>query len=261
MIRGLAALLLALLAACATGQAGKRPTTILFIGNSQVYVGNLPAVFDAMSDAAGRPTHSDMIVAGGATLKERVDDGTVERALEARHYDFVVLQERGGELVCAFSPDSCAESAAAIATLGRTIRAHGARPLLLGTYQKLPRASDALLDSEGAAAKDAGMPYIAVSGRLAKGRAALPDAAWMHADGAHPGHDLILLDAVLLYTRMFGQAPPAFGFRVAAPMYEPSAHFLPPAPTTPGLRAPDIPVGYDYTTQSVADVLSIASGA
>jgi hypothetical protein len=253
-------LLLVFLAGGTHVQAQEKPVSVLFVGNSQVYVGNLPAVLDAMADAAGTPVRSDMIVAGGATLKQRVDDGTVMRALEAKRYDFVVLQERGGDLVCAFSPDSCTESATAIAELGRIIRARDAKPLLLGTYQTLPRASDALLESEGAAAGDAGMPYIAVSGLLAKGKAVLPDAAWMHADGGHPGHDLILLDAVLLYAQMFGAVPPAAGFRVDAPMYEPSAHFPPPAPVTPALRDGDTIIGHEYDARRVAEILGVAAG-
>jgi hypothetical protein len=254
-------LLLALLAVCVPMQAREKPVSVLFVGNSLVYVGNLPAVFDALAGTAGTPVRSDMIVEGGATLKQRVDDGAVARALKAKHYDFVVLQERGGDLLCGFGPESCTESVAAIGELGRLARAHGATPLLLGTYQSLPQASDALLDGEAAAAKDAGMPYIAVSGRLAKGRAAVPDAAWFDADGMHPGHDLILLDAVLLYTQMFGNAPPAVGFRVDAPMYEPSAHFLSPAPVTLDLHGDDVVIGHDYDAQRVADILVVAAAS
>lgn len=252
-------MLLALLAICALAQAQEKPVAVLFVGNSQVYVGNLPAVLDALAGTVGKPMQSDMIVEGGATLKQRVDDGTVARALEAKHYDFVVLQERGGDLLCAFGPESCAGSTAAIGELGRLVQAHGAAPLLLGTYQSLPQASDALLDAEGAAATDAGMPYIAVSGRLAKGKASLPDAIWLNADGMHPGHDLILLDAVLLYTQMFGNAPPAAGFRVEAPMYEPSAHFLPPAPVTLDLHDDGVVTGHDYDAQRVMDILAVAA--
>lgn len=256
----MAVLLSALLFAGVRVQAQEKPVSVLFVGNSQVYVGNLPAVLEALAGASGTPIDSDMIVEGGATLEQRVDDATVTRALEAKHYDFVVLQERGGDLVCAFSPDSCTRSAAAVAELGRVIRAHGAKPMLLGTYQGLARASEALLDGEGAAARDAGMPYIAVSGRLAKGRASLPDAAWMHADGGHPGHDLILLDAVLVYMQVFGNAPPVAGFRVDAPMYGPSAHFLPPAPVTRDLHDTGAVVGHDYDAQRVAGILAVAAG-
>lgn len=252
---------LALLAGCVQAQPERKPVSVLFVGNSQVYVGNLPAVFDALAGTAGTPVQSDMIVEGGATLKQRMDDGTMERALEAKHYDFVVLQERGGDLLCAFGPESCAESVEAIAALGQMARGHGATPRLLGTYQSLLQVSDALLDGEAAAARDAGMPYIAVSGRLAQGRVSLPDAAWFNADGMHPGHDLILLDAVLLYTQMFGNAPPATGFRVDAPMYEPSAHFLPPAPVTRALDGAGIAAGHDYDAQRVADILAIAAAS
>src|SRR5690606_32452557 len=54
---------------------------VLFVGNSLTYVANTPAVYSALAAANGHPTRSDMIVRGGATLAERVADGSVERAL------------------------------------------------------------------------------------------------------------------------------------------------------------------------------------
>lgn len=250
----------ALLGACAHVQPIEKPLSVLFVGNSQVYVGNLPAVFDALSASQGRATDSDMIVKGGATLKQWLDDGAVQRAMAARHYDVVVLQERGGDMLGAFGPGSSAASKDAVVALGRIAREQGAKPVLLGTYQTNPRASDALIAGEGEAAAAAGMPYIAVSRRMANGIAALPKATWFASDGMHPGHDTILLDAVLVYHHVFGQAPAATGFRVDAPMYEPSAHFLPPTPVTQDLTAADIAVGHDYDAARVAEVLGIAAG-
>lgn len=58
-----------------------------------------------------------MIVKGGATLSERVVDGSVERALDGADYYALVLQERGGELMRSFDPDSCAESRRAVDVL------------------------------------------------------------------------------------------------------------------------------------------------
>lgn len=70
----LLALLALLLAASAAAQ--QAPARVLFIGNSLTYVGNLPAVFDALSQANDRPTASDIPAQDGATLTQRLNDGS-----------------------------------------------------------------------------------------------------------------------------------------------------------------------------------------
>src|SRR5690606_7001500 len=105
-------LLLAVACAQITDRANK--TRVLFVGNSLTYVGNLPAVFDALSHANNHGSRSDMIVAGGGTLTDRVDDGSVERALANGDYTHVVLQERGGDFMCSFGPASCQNARSAL---------------------------------------------------------------------------------------------------------------------------------------------------
>jgi hypothetical protein len=72
----LAALLVGGVSAAASGvdERPRMPTApleVLFVGNSLTYVGNTPAVFDALTRASGRPSSSDMIVQGGAALRIR----------------------------------------------------------------------------------------------------------------------------------------------------------------------------------------------
>ena len=64
---------------CAAPERASPPDRVLFVGNSLTYVGNVPAVFSALAEANGTPMPSDMIVKGGATLSERVADGSVAR--------------------------------------------------------------------------------------------------------------------------------------------------------------------------------------
>ena len=68
---------------------------LLFVGNSLVYVGNLPAVFDALARRNGRSVQSDMLVKGGATLSDRLEDGSVESALgEGSTFAFDLPRQR-----------------------------------------------------------------------------------------------------------------------------------------------------------------------
>ena len=120
---------------CVTSSAAREPSGVLFVGNSLTYVGNLPAVFDSIQPKTAAPTESHMLVAAGATLTDRVNDGSLEEALAVKQYGIVVLQERGGDFACGFGPEACANSRQSLRRLARLVRAHGAKPILFGTYQ------------------------------------------------------------------------------------------------------------------------------
>ncbi len=241
----LATLLLFALGACAAEKAPP-PTRALFVGNSLIYVGNLPATYAALSTANGHPLQSQMIVKGGATLDQRVVDGSVQRALAEQRPQLLILQEQGGTLLCWPDESACAKSRAAIKTLAKAGSEVGTRVLLLGSYQANPEASARLMAEEAAAAEQAGIPYVAVSEALRAAATAAPALAWYDADGMHPGSALTLLDAIQLYRTLHGRLP-EHGFPVAAPIY------LPKSGLDEGLRdanapAPlaDTPTHIDY---------------
>lgn len=254
MSRAIGALLLAvvmLCASCATGYSPGEPVRVLFVGNSLLYVGNVPAVYSALASANGHPVASDMIVRGGATLSERVADGSVERALDDHRYTALVLQERGGDLLCAFGPESCVDSRKAIATLSEMARERGVRVALLGSYQSLPNASLQLLEAEEAAAAEAGIPYLEVSEKLRRLRASAPELAWLHEDGAHPGKALALLDALLVYQALQGSLPDTKALTVDAPIYGSNSGLssvLRAADAPPPLPGTPMQVSYPATT-------------
>lgn len=237
--------------------------SVLFVGNSLTYVGNTPAVFDALATANGTPVSSDMIVKGGATLTQRVNDGSVVRALVSKHYTAIVLQERGGDLMCSFGPDSCVESRKAIQTLVSLARKAGTKTYLLGTYQGNPSASESLVAAESAAAAEAGIPYVEVSHKLQALRAAAPSLSWLAPDGMHPGPSLALLNAATLHQTLLGKQPKPAPLTVNAPIYGTtsglaealrSAEDPPPLATTPR--------GIEYSAESLQTVLrSLDSGA
>ena len=233
---------------------------LLFVGNSLVYVGNLPAVFDALARRNGRSVQSDMLVKGGATLSDRLADGSVERALGSAEYDRVILQERGGDFLCAFGSDSCQRAANSLQRLAGMVRDRGSMPLLLGTYQGSPRASREIVEAESAAAAALGIPYVSISNRLQAGMQAAPSSRWLHADRMHPGHELVLLEAIALYRTLFGESPKNGALRVLAPMHEPDAHF--PAAVVSDTFLPDPatrgPRSYTYPAAEVRLALAIA---
>lgn len=223
------------IAASSASASADLPERVLFVGNSLTYVGNLPAVFSSLAAANGREIQSDMIVRGGATLAQRLADGSVARALTSRAYSFVVLQERGGELTCSFGHDACIRSRQAIVQLAHLAEAKGARVLLLGTYQVLPAASRRLVEAESGAAAEAGISYVEISARFQRLKNRDFGMPWFAPDGMHPGPALTLLDAMLLYEAMFGALPTPDKLEVHAPIYGTTSGL------TESLRAPDAP--------------------
>jgi hypothetical protein len=208
-----------LCASCATTDIDPPEQRVLFVGNSQLYVGNMPAVFAALASANGHPVVSDMIVRGGASLADRVADGSIAAALAEHEYAALVVQERGGTLLCIFGPEDCAASTQALAAIAGIAREQGVPMQLLGSAQSLPAASRALVEAEGLAAKAAGIPYVEVSETLRRLRERAPGLAWLHSDGSHPGKDLTLLDAMLVYRALYGSLPAARELTVNAPVY------------------------------------------
>lgn len=259
-IRRICNVLLFLIAfALPSGAYAATPTglRVLFVGNSLTYVGNLPAVFTTLANDNGHAAQAGMLVKGGATLTEWLDGGAIQRALKASHYNFVVMQERGNDFACGFGPQACRDSRQSLQTLARIVRTGGAKPILMGTYQVDDEASTALVAAESRAADANGMPYIAVSPRLNEGRKQFAHFDWF-AKAGHPGHDLVLLEAVMLYRQLYGALPRANALTVRAPMFVPGSQFAPPAPLSmPLLPAISLAGGYEYAPNEVEAVIGL----
>lgn len=202
--------------ACAVQPAP--PQRILFVGNSLTYYGNLPATFAALAQANGHAIEAEMILEGGATLSERLADGSVQTALAGRRPQVLVLQERGGDLLCLGGRQRCEQSQHALQVLAEAARTVQARVLVLGTYQANAQASAALVEKEAAAARQAGAEYVEISQTLADLSQHLPDLPWYAEDGMHPGPALTLLDAIKLHHALYGM-PEARTLEIDAPRY------------------------------------------
>lgn len=254
--------LLAIVSSACAPTEHPAPIRILFVGNSLTYVGNLPAVLEALSASNGKSVSVEMLVKGGATLAERANDSSVEREMSSARYDFVVLQERGGDVFCFFGDASsggndCGSSKAHI-ELGRVVLAHGAKPIVLGTYQSLDSASQTIEKRESALAKQMGALYIPVSESFRLSQTLYTDYAWFNADKMHPGPDLVLLEAVWLYSAIFDSPPTPQELTVAAPIFGPGAHFVGSSlASTQAVAAPA--TRYTYTMQRVADIVRIGT--
>ncbi len=197
-----------------------KQTRVLFVGNSLTYVGNVPAVYKELSRVNGRDVEVDMLAQPGATLSERWQDGSVVQAMQSGSYSMLVLQERGADLMCGVGDETCDEAKTSLAQLIKRAQAKQVKVYVLGTYQTLPAASRNLVANESAVARLYGAEYVEISETFARLRAKLPELAWFSHDGTlHPGADLALLDAILLFRTVYGALPLPSDLQVKAPIY------------------------------------------
>ncbi len=69
-------------------------TSVLFIGNSFTFVGDLPTVFSNLSIAGGKTVYVESSTFGGYTLQMHSQNATTLQKINSRNWDFVVLQEQ-----------------------------------------------------------------------------------------------------------------------------------------------------------------------
>ena len=197
--------------------ASQAPRTlrVLFVGNSLVYVNNLPATLRAVAKAQPTPVVIDTqtFVAPGGTVAERWSDGHAADALAAGQWDFVVLQERGGLLACMVDPEQrtsseCRASDHAHREFARAAKAAGARVLLLSTWGpdkawqgKLDRAAQQL-----AGRLDAG---VVPAGHALRAYAAQHGQEATFPDKLHPSVAATLVMAAQLHRAIVGALPQA----------------------------------------------------
>ena len=74
--------------------ASARPLEVLFVGNSYVYVNDLPGTFAKVAEGAGQEApHVTMHAPGGQSLSGHCRDAGLLKKLET-HFDVVILQEQ-----------------------------------------------------------------------------------------------------------------------------------------------------------------------
>lgn len=68
--------------------------SILFLGNSYTSTSSLPTVFTSLAESAGKSVSVDSYTPGGKQLSQHYVDATSASKINARKWDYVVLQEQ-----------------------------------------------------------------------------------------------------------------------------------------------------------------------
>lgn len=184
--------------------AGSR---VLFIGNSFTSYNNLPAMFTAVAEQAGRQRPMAVAVAiPGISLEDHWAEGTARQRLADGRWDFVVLQQGPSTL-----PESRANLVEWTRNFAPPIRAAGAEPVLYMVWPGLDR-----IEFTGEGLRSYREAAEAVNGRLAPAgeawrlaHGAVPEAPVATTDGFHPTVAGTYLAAVVLVCTIYGVAPDA----------------------------------------------------
>ncbi|RAO77160.1 hypothetical protein [Dyella jiangningensis] len=203
-----------------TSMASARGDTeqrVLFVGNSLTYVNSLPVIFELTAQAqSGSPRYrADMYVRGGARLSELAQEPKLNALLDSGVYQIVVLQERGGDVLCLREASGTEEDArercnhmtAAHLTLARQAREHGARVLYMGTYQSVSRFSQMLVSAEAELGHKMGAPALEISETLRSLQQQHADFPWLYVDNSHPGIATTALMALRAYQALHPDEP------------------------------------------------------
>jgi hypothetical protein len=126
--------------------ANGQPVRVLFVGNSLTYFNAMPSlVGKILANSIPRiDMRSEMLAQGGATIRDHLIAGVVQRTLKATHFDVVVFQELGGFPACPSDFRGCSDSPNAIEEMVSVIKAAGARPIWFSTWQPSRDAQERL---------------------------------------------------------------------------------------------------------------------
>lgn len=214
----LAALATFALARPAVAQVAPDTIDVLFLGNSYIYVNDLPALVEAISGALPGPIiRTGIHTHGGFTLAGHLEDGHVPAVLEptaaAGAWDRVVLQEQSA-LGTDMDPSTgkLGEPTAfhaATRRLVEMIRQRGGEPLLYMTWAKerFPAQTADLAGAYEAIGAELGVPVAPVGLAWARVRRERPDLTLFLSDGSHPHPRGSYLAACVIYAELTGRSP------------------------------------------------------
>jgi hypothetical protein len=206
-------LLLALVIGCGSGRTESSPEAglrVLFIGNSLTYANDLPAMVQALSEAANRPRLVYKTIAlPDYSLEDHWNHGDARRAIAGGKWDVVVLQQ---------GPSALMESRRLLVDYVRRfdglIRGAGARTAVFMVWPSKARSKDfdGVVASYTGAAREVGALLMPGGRAWREAWRRKPDAALYASDDFHPSVAGSYLAAVVIYQQLYNDTqtrPPA----------------------------------------------------
>ena len=174
----------------------------LFIGNSYLYLLDVPGLVQALADSAGEDI-AVMTVAGADMALIDHYGGQARTMIARGGWEWVVLQQ--GPSSVEVNRDTLR---LATKLFGDQIEASGATPALFSAWPSQPRRVDfpRAIESYELAAADVGGIFLPVAGAWLEAWERDPEIS-LYSDGLHPSAAGAYLAAMVVYCKLLGKSP------------------------------------------------------
>jgi hypothetical protein len=177
---------------------------ILFIGNSFTARNNVPGLIEQLMAERGKKLKSQLIWAGGASLRAHWNAGQAVRAITDGHFDYVVLQEQSTLPI-----KNAKRMHENIRLFDEAIKAAGAKTVLYMTWARLhsPESQQAITDAYESIGREIGATVVPV-GVVWQGFLRKYDKPVLHdKDQSHPSLAGSYLAACVFLASLLNENP------------------------------------------------------
>ncbi len=121
---------------------------ILFVGNSLTYYNDVPAMVGEIYSSIDQNfvVETDMLVEGGYSIEQHLNNNTLKQVLAESAYSVVILQDFGGWPLCSTNIDACSSSTKPLSDAVKLVKSFDARPIWYSTYHNHPAFQRELSD-------------------------------------------------------------------------------------------------------------------
>lgn len=188
----------------ATHSVQRRPrdpsvVSVLFLGNSLTYFNEIPRLTAELAKREQRPIRADQVTKSGVSLDQLWFRSEALKKLWVEHWDYVVVQERGGRAPFERGPLFHQY----LGMFADEVRRSGAQPLLYMTWLPARAAeNEQLFRTAAARAKARLVPVGKAWAELVK------EGSVLDADGSHPNSAGAYLVACTVFSVIYDKPPP-----------------------------------------------------
>lgn len=180
---------------------------VLFVGNSYVYVGNLPHLVSIISDSCETKLITRKSVAGGAYLSEHWNGMRglkTKELISSGNFDIVVLQDQS--MAAVNEPDSLRKYVRLFCDF---IRENNAKPYLYLTWarEKTPEQQEIISKVYRESAAENNATVVPAGEAWAMARKMNPNYQLYFRDGSHPSTEGAILTACVFVAVILNEVP------------------------------------------------------
>jgi hypothetical protein len=191
------------------------PLHVLFIGNSLTYTNDLPAMFRALAEAAGKSRPFVRAVAApGFSLEDQWNHGDARKAIAVGSWDYVVLQQ---------GPSASADGISVLRgyseRFAKQIRAVGGKPVLYMVWPSTsrPQDFDGVVQSYAGTARSVGGLLCPAGDAWRLAWKQDPKLAFYSSDGLHPTPAGTYVAALTFFGLFYSQSPVGLPAKLVVP--------------------------------------------